>query len=311
MPAREVLPTFQQFLHPTEDRRGKSGNRGQYEPQICAFIDLLGVRNADKADPQVREGLLDLFWSISAVSAPFTENLIGTDPIERYWWGPEISAFSDCFVASYPPARIEKLHRPGEMNPIENVLDQLLFIIGKVAAACLSYGFILRGAITFDDLYHSDGVILGPALDKAYELERKEAIYPRILVSDSVLSLLPPGYSHPTLRTGDDGKVYLDYMCRMILESAPTEYELPEFYEAKNLKNGGTASYGDCMRKWLAHAVDMIDLQIQKRPDGPVRDKWIWFGKEFEDALCHRMMRGIFDDYRMSEFVGRIEFPSK
>lgn len=311
MPAREVLPTFQQFLHPQENRWAKSGNNGQYEPQICAFIDLLGVRQANKADPQVREGLLDLFWSISAVSAPFTENLVEAEPIERYWWGPEISAFSDCFVVSYPPARLEKLHRPGEMNPTENVLDQLLFIIGRVAAACLSHGFILRGAITLGDLYHSDGVILGPALDEAYELERKEAVHPRILVSDAVLGLLPAGHSHSTLRTGEDGRVYLDYMCRMILESAPTDIEIPEFYESANPKNGGATSYCECMRQWLDRAVEIVNLQIQSQAAGRIRDKWIWFGRELEDALCHRMMRGIFEDYRMSDFVGRIKFPSE
>ena len=44
-----------------------------------------------------------------------------------------------------------------------------------------------RGAVVLGPVHHCDNVIFGPALLEAVKIEEREAFYPRILVSDTVV----------------------------------------------------------------------------------------------------------------------------
>ncbi len=48
-------------------------------------------------------------------------------------------------------------------------------------------GFLTRGAVVHGALYHQDNAIFGPALLEAVEIEKREAFYPRILVTKAVI----------------------------------------------------------------------------------------------------------------------------
>jgi hypothetical protein len=55
----------------------------------------------------------------------------------------------------------------------------------------ISEGVFIRGGITIGELIHQDsGIIMGPALIDAYELEKNCAIYPRIVLSDKLINKL-------------------------------------------------------------------------------------------------------------------------
>jgi hypothetical protein len=53
-------------------------------------------------------------------------------------------------------------------------------------------GFWIRGAVTVGLIHHDEHIVFGPALNRAYELESKVAIYPRILIDAPALAV-PPG----------------------------------------------------------------------------------------------------------------------
>jgi hypothetical protein len=56
-------------------------------------------------------------------------------------------------------------------------------------------GLLIRGAITIGDIVHDDSIVFGPALNRAYELESQQAIYPRIILDPDVgdgFGELPP-----------------------------------------------------------------------------------------------------------------------
>ncbi|MCL2209610.1 MAG: hypothetical protein FWC19_09575 [Treponema sp.] len=53
----------------------------------------------------------------------------------------------------------------------------------------LHKNFLLRGAIVHDKVCHEKGKIFGPALVKAYNIEKKIALYPRIVFSDDILDI--------------------------------------------------------------------------------------------------------------------------
>ena len=49
---------------------------------------------------------------------------------------------------------------------------------------------LIRGGVTIGQSYLSDNLVLDYALLETYELESNKAIYPRILISDTIISKL-------------------------------------------------------------------------------------------------------------------------
>ena len=61
---------------------------------------------------------------------------------------------------------------------------------------------ILRGGIALGRLIHEEGgALFGPAMNEAYSLESKLAIYPRVVIADNAYNLLSKSSeSHPALK---------------------------------------------------------------------------------------------------------------
>ncbi len=59
-----------------------------------------------------------------------------------------------------------------------------------LASRFLAKGILTRGAIVHREAYHRGRILFGPAIIEAYQLERKAANYPRILVTESVRSAI-------------------------------------------------------------------------------------------------------------------------
>jgi len=61
-------------------------------------------------------------------------------------------------------------------------LSSFIETIGRYQIAAALNGFYLRGAATVGNLIHDTACVFGPALIRAYELESKEAKFPRIIL---------------------------------------------------------------------------------------------------------------------------------
>lgn len=121
----------------------------------------------------------------------------------------------------------------GAMNKLTKLIS------GFVQSLLLQYGLLLRGGIAVGKLYHDGEIVYGPGLVKAYELESKLAIYPRIIMdsSDFEVSILScTNISRSVLREGfistEDGFLMWDclryteqhqlVLCRSKLEKIKT-----------------------------------------------------------------------------------------
>jgi hypothetical protein len=71
----------------------------------------------------------------------------------------------------------------------------------------LMYGCLIRGAITVGSIVHNKHVVFGPALNRAYELEKRDAIFPRIILDPECLSDLSTGWPH---LASENGFTFLD-----------------------------------------------------------------------------------------------------
>jgi hypothetical protein len=115
-----------------------------------------------------------------------------------------------------------------------NNLHELTFVLSKIQAQLLSRGILMRGAITFGDLYvnKTNQVIVGPALINAFTLE-KEAGVPRIILDRRLISefnlssqnflnslntifKLRYGEDDEQVKAGADGVLYLNYFRKFV-----------------------------------------------------------------------------------------------
>jgi hypothetical protein len=85
-----------------------------------------------------------------------------------------VNHYSDSIIISYSKT---------EEACLFHIISELIFFY----ATALQRNFLLRGAIICDKLYHDENIIFGPALVKAYEMEKNLAIYPRIILDKNTL----------------------------------------------------------------------------------------------------------------------------
>jgi hypothetical protein len=138
-----------------------------YERRVVLFLDILGFK---KLIEEQREDLI-----LSALEIP-------TSLKERYPFDGktemQMSAFSDSIVVS------------------EVVKDDHIGVIRMVNYAShlwwrfFEKGVLTRGGISVGNVHHKNGILFGPAMNEAYELESQLAIYPRIVLSKDVQKTL-------------------------------------------------------------------------------------------------------------------------
>uniref|UniRef100_UPI0025EA6EDA hypothetical protein n=1 Tax=uncultured Thiodictyon sp. TaxID=1846217 RepID=UPI0025EA6EDA len=142
-----------------------------YEQSAIAFIDILGFKNALKNESKAR-GIFDALSNI--------RNRVGkyySDPDRVLFRGIldiELTAFSDSIVISGS----------------ETQAIIVLFAALEFSQILVEKGFLCRGAIACGDLHHKNSILFGNSLVRAYELERSQAVYPRIILDDRTQELL-------------------------------------------------------------------------------------------------------------------------
>ncbi len=152
-----------------------------YERRVVVFYDFLGwqseIASAGK-DPEkigrLRRMLL-LHSRLLKIEGPVA-----------------VSTFSDNVVISTIPDK--------DATPV------FLDTIATLQLHASAKGFLMRGGIAVGDLIHGEDVVFGPALNRAYELESKIAVYPRVVVDDEVTKIGDTG----TLLVSEGNIKFLD-----------------------------------------------------------------------------------------------------
>lgn len=139
-----------------------------YEERVVSFSDVLGWRahiNDTLANPERLRWLRVIVEGWSAQSR--LDYSVGHG-------GLRITTFSDNVVLSH------------DIDEAGTLVARLA-LMQLVAAGA---GFWIRGGITAGKIIHKQTCVFGPALNRAYELESKIAIYPRIVVDECLLGKL-------------------------------------------------------------------------------------------------------------------------
>ena len=94
----------------------------------------------------------------------------------------EAKIFSDNILLSI---KIE-----GDLEKSKDKIERLLCLSANIYNNALWHGYLMRGAITFGDFCQNDLFVYGKALIEAVDMEENIAIYPRIVVHESLYEIL-------------------------------------------------------------------------------------------------------------------------
>ncbi|WP_127170038.1 hypothetical protein WIW49_01900 [Xanthomonas euroxanthea] len=134
---------------------------------FVALLDVLGYRNKIEAD---RQSASENFKTSLEAALAFLSGLNET----------EISyqAISDTLIiANHPSAPF----------------GDLLTTLKRVHLAFLQQGLFLRGGVAFAPHFKSGPITYSHALPVAYQLEQKQAIYPRIVIDSNIIQMFSEG----------------------------------------------------------------------------------------------------------------------
>ena len=178
--------------------------RGTPKLVRCAvlFIDLLGVREMNRS----RRAPSHLVALERAVSRTYREFLRP----DSEW---PAAFFSDTLVLAAPIV---------SDTDEESAIGGLVAQAARLQLQLVAAGFFVRGGLSLGRFHIRDGLIFGPALVEAHQLESRVAIHPRIVLSPGVevsqragLGLYAkPQYAPQSLMLlhDDDGHTFINYL---------------------------------------------------------------------------------------------------
>ena len=155
---------------------------------IVAFVDILGFSNMVKSDCENKSDSIKYFKVLREINKETRE--IGDC---------NITQFSDSVIFSLPLSQ-------------ENYI-KMLKVLAEYQQKLLYQRIICRGAIAYGKHYKEDDFMFSQALIEAYQLESKDAIYPRIIISKNLLEYFKPTIeSPPYLIKEKDSFYFVDYL---------------------------------------------------------------------------------------------------
>lgn len=188
-----------------------------YRKGIVYFIDILGSQERTSSKSSFDESYFIADTFLTEMQA-VQQRHRNTSLVDR-----AVFAFSDCAYIVY------SLKENVEQSD-ENILDyiyQSLYNTQMTICNFVYNGFLCRGGIAYDDVYFdlSKNMIFGPAVNKAYQLESKVAVYPNIVLDDNLAKVIEDyselikGINPHAILNGDiikqntiTSKYYLNYL---------------------------------------------------------------------------------------------------
>src|SRR6266404_8367337 len=144
----------------------------EYEDRIICFLDILAFREhvsqsvqPDGSDSPEKIG--QLVGALSAIRKNVSYDHLGP-PLTQ------VTQFSDSIAISFPTR---------EESGVFHALVSILW----VQIELVLMGILCRGAVTRGKLIHTSELLFGPAMVNAYFLESKAALYPRVILDESII----------------------------------------------------------------------------------------------------------------------------
>lgn len=232
-----------------------------YQDRIVAFLDVLGFREKleeFEQDAQTKMNEQGAEYLQSQKVNEFVNAFLDTidtldgDDFRSYLFSDNI-----CIAVDYIS------------NP--ELMVSLLFAISELFYRLAQKGYFLRGAIAVGKFIDERRIALGVPLTTAYLMESKDAVYPRILISDEYYQLLKENLSENKVR----GYVGLDE--KLLIKHSSEFHYLNVFYHVIR-KEDKLKFFTDLRGKIL----DNLDKNKMKEK---IYTKYLWLKDEYNSFL--------------------------
>ncbi len=239
-------------------------NNVEYETRAVAFFDILGWQKAvedSKDNPNLRRLLLNAVWFFGVRASSYVEEETSDHHSED-----EYSQFSDSLIVSFPYKRPFDLYR-------------LLNFVTEFQGSMLLDGLPIRGGVTIGPIFHRGNISFGPALNKAYNLENKEAKFPRVIIDSSLNSMLKqlkmnlPSHRPFITKDADEEFFYTDFLTLYAMN--------PKLSEILDYK--------------------ILYLMEKNRENSEILRKYEWLNKYWQEAKIDSAWRVEFRDKLYAE----------
>jgi hypothetical protein len=155
------------------------GNSPSYERRFVAFVDILGFSQLVQRTV-TDHGLFERVYAVLRDSRD--QNLFRELFHDGNWPSNYQNTQEFGVVFSDSVVHTTQFDARG--------LIGMMFELNRLTLSLLQNGFFVRGGLVVGDIFVDRNIVFGPGLIEAYELESSHAVYPRILVSDSVINAI-------------------------------------------------------------------------------------------------------------------------
>lgn len=167
------------------------------EKYIVAYLDILGATNRIRESKIAQDDSLNLLYNLYK----HTMSLASENGIKKFS-DIKFKIFSDNIIIAKKVS--------------DDINNDVLSLLGCVSnflcsSVCDSVGWLVRGGVTIGDFYIDDMIVWGSALVRAYELEDKIAVYPRVVLDDNVVEIITK-IDADYVRRDTDGQCFLNFM---------------------------------------------------------------------------------------------------
>lgn len=173
---------------------GKPKSVGQF---AIAYIDFLGTK--DKINKDTESQYLNRLYGMYETASNLCENI----PFVKA--DIKVKVFSDNVILAVP---VTKAH------PEDDIISLIQFAALFQSIAVVSHNWLVRGGITVGELFLDKLMVWGKGLIRAYDLESRLAVFPRIIADPIVFQEESQGFSlfSSYFRIDEDGLYYVDFL---------------------------------------------------------------------------------------------------
>jgi hypothetical protein len=187
----------------------------EYENRVVFFIDILGFINIvkstlDSKENCIKENIDEIYEIFDSI-----RYFLGDNEVDKISQSRQFTQFSDSIVISFLANEKSEIYHT-------------LYYIQLLLVDLVSKKILCRGGVSYGKLLHDDKLIFGPALNDAYDMELKAALFPRIILDESIISLggiyharhhlshHEIGAIHNVVTKDTDNMYYIDYFAKTI-----------------------------------------------------------------------------------------------
>lgn len=196
---------------------------------IVSFIDILGFKELVKSHLNDENYFLSIFNGFDYCYHDYKYGMEDMD--ESFDVVHTFQSFSDSIVTTITTKDSIDVQLREFLSMFELEVQHLASVQYTMF---VDYGILIRGSMSFGNIYHDNSILFGEGMVNAYEMEESLAIYPRIIIDPKIIDLIEkyandvgrypneienfhdtmfiPSEMYKQIRKDNDGLYFIDFL---------------------------------------------------------------------------------------------------